>query len=43
MNKTVVTMLGFGAGIAATIMSQNGTLNGRNVRKITKRMRRALR
>lgn len=37
-------MLGFGAGIAATAISQRqGYFNGRQMRKMTKRLRKAFR
>ncbi|GIN87063.1 hypothetical protein J6TS2_34490 [Heyndrickxia sporothermodurans] len=44
MNRTVVSLLGFGAGIAATAISQRqGYFNNRQIKKMTKRLRRAFR
>ncbi|MCM3237102.1 YrzQ family protein [Heyndrickxia sp. FSL K6-6286] len=42
MNKTVVSLLGFGAGIAATAISQRqGYFDNKQMRKMTKRLRKA--
>ncbi|MGV3466436.1 MAG: YrzQ family protein [Heyndrickxia sp.] len=41
MNKTIVSLLGFGAGIAATAYSQRQGFNGKQMRKMTKRLRKA--
>ncbi|MGE6259506.1 YrzQ family protein [Heyndrickxia sporothermodurans] len=44
MNRTVVSLLGFGAGIAATAFSQRqGYFNNRQIKKMTKRLRKAFR
>ncbi|GIN38602.1 MULTISPECIES: YrzQ family protein [Heyndrickxia] len=42
MNKTVVSLLGFGAGIAATAISQRqGYFDNKQMKKMTKRLRKA--
>ncbi|MGE8206144.1 YrzQ family protein [Heyndrickxia sp. NPDC080065] len=44
MNKTIFSLLGFGAGVAATAFSQRqGYFDNRQVKKMTKRLRKAFR
>lgn len=40
MNKTMVSMLGFGAGIAATVASRRSNMmNGKSMKKMRKQMK----
>ncbi|WP_172967433.1 DUF3918 family protein [Weizmannia acidilactici] len=39
----MMTVLGFGAGIATASMAKRGMMNGRQMRKIARRMRKAFR
>jgi hypothetical protein len=40
LNKTIVSLLGFGAGVAATAFYQKqGYFNGRQMKKTAKRLR----
>ncbi|MBS4173640.1 YrzQ family protein [Bacillus sp. FJAT-49736] len=43
MNKTIVSLLGFGAGIAAATYSQRQGFNGKQMKRMAKRMRKAFR
>jgi len=43
MNKMMTTMIAFGAGLAAyNVATRNNMMSGRNMRRMTKKVRRAL-